>query len=136
MLKFMYQILFFSDRTCNYTLHHNFTISNQFGNSGNMKILFATIFVRYRWLPFFRLFYVLHGTIVTLLPFQACLCIEFVIYSFSTKNTMMVKNENIACGQWIMRLTLILMGALFAQKIEQERVCNIEIFYSFLRLDR
>ena len=116
----------------------NFAISNQFGNSGKMKTIFCCNFCVLPMIAILLNFF--------MFPWNNCYSpyhfkhvyvpIQFVIYSFSTKNTMMVKNENIACGQWIMRLTLILMGALFAQKIEQERVCNIEIFYSFLRLDR
>ena len=34
----------------------------------------------------------------------------------------------ISCGQWIMRLTLIVMYALCS--IGQERVCNIKGFYA------
>ena len=37
---------------------------------------------------------------------------------------MMVKNENISCGQWIMRLTLIFMYALCSKLNKKEYVIS------------
>ena len=117
-----------------YSRTHNCSIYNQFGNSGKTKyILFATILVRYRWLPFyFFSCYVEQLRSVTYLSMFMYRVRDILI--FNKKSSLKMK---ISCGQWIMRLTLIVMYALCS--IGQERVCYIKGFlcrYIFLGSNR